>query len=132
MLYIPSHVADITHHADNFKGIRVLNPVHAEVLADWVLVFKEASNEGFIDDGDGASRGGVLLFNGAALHDVGADGFKEAGHDAGPAGAGVFLGPGFGAACDTNALVPAIAAHGSVEHGSHHAHSGNAQEALVY
>ncbi len=74
---------------------------------------------------------GVLLFDRAALHDFCAESFKEAGHDAGPAGAGVFLGRGFGAACDTNAFVPAIAAHGRVESGSDHAHSGYAQEALV-
>src|SRR5262249_6409469 len=108
-----------------------LNAVHAEALTDRVLVFEEASNEGFVDDGDRASRGGVLLFDGAALHDFCAERFKEAGHDAGPAGAGFFLWPGFGAACDTNALVPAIAAHGRIESGSDHAHSRYAQEALV-
>src|SRR5262249_23513710 len=99
-----SHVADVAHNADDFEFVSVLNAVHAEVLTDRVLVFEEASNEGFVDDSDRASRGGVLLFDGAALRDFCADSFKEAGHDAGPAGAGVFLGPWFGAACDTNAL----------------------------
>src|SRR5262245_64570868 len=96
-----------------------------------VLVVEAATNDGFVDDGDRASLDGVLLFDGAALHDFCAESFKEAGHDAGPAGAGVFLGPGFGAACDTNTLVPAITAHGRIESGSDHAHSGYAQEALV-
>ena len=127
----PGHVADVAHNADDFECVGVLNAANAEVLTDRVLVFEEASNEGFVDDGDRASRGGVLLFDGAALRDFCADSFKEAGHDAGPAGAVVFLGPGFGAACDTNALVPAIAAHGRIESGSDHAHSGYAQEALV-
>ncbi len=44
---IPSHVADIAHNTDDFEFVGVLNTVHAEVLADWVLVFEEASNEGF-------------------------------------------------------------------------------------
>src|SRR5262245_34282793 len=125
------HVADVANNADDFECVGVLNAVHAEALTDRVLVFEEASNEGFVDDGDRASRGGVLLFDGAALRDFCADRFKEAGHDAGPPCAGVFLGPGFGAACYTNALVPAIAAHWRIENGSDHAHSGHAQEALV-
>src|SRR5262252_5079656 len=109
MLYIPGHVADVSHHADDFEFAGVLNSVHTEVLADRVLVFEEAFNESFVDDGDWASNGGVLLFDETALDDLCAKSFKETGHDACPAGAGVFLGPGFGPACDTNALVPAIA-----------------------
>src|SRR5262245_22670869 len=131
ILVIPGHIADVAHNADYFECVGVLNAVHAEVLTDRVLVFEEASNEGFVDDGDRASRGGVLLFDGAALHDFSADSFKEPGHDAGPAGAGVFLGPWFGAACDTNALAPVITAHGRIESGSDHARSGHAQEPLV-
>src|SRR5262245_34747431 len=131
ILVTPGHVADVAHNADDFECVGVLNAVHAEVLTDRILVFEEASNEGFVDDGDRASRGGVLLFDGAALRDFCADSFKETGHDTGPAGAGVFLGPGFGAACDANALVPAIAAHGRIESRSDHAHSGYAQDALV-
>src|SRR5262245_10615635 len=131
ILDAPGHVADVAHNADDFEFVGVLNAVHAEMLTDRVLVFEEASNEGFVDDGDRASRGGVLLFDVAALRDFCADSFKEAGHDAGPAGASVFLGPGFRAACDTNALVPTIAAHGRIESGSDHAHSGYTQEALV-
>src|SRR5262249_14853226 len=127
----PGHVADVAHNADNFEFVGVLNAVNAEVLTDRVLVFEEAANEGFVDDGDRASRGVVLLFDGAALRDFCADSFKEAGHDAGPAGAEVFLGPGFGAACAANALVATIAAHGRIENGGDHAHSGYAQEALV-
>src|SRR5262245_27097773 len=131
ILVIPGHVADVAHNADNFECVGVLNAVHAEVLTDRGLVFEEASNQGFVDDGDRASRGGVLLFGGAAMRDFCGDSFKEAGHDAGPAGAGVFLGPWFGAACDTNTFAPVITAHGRIESGSDHAHSGHAQEALV-
>src|SRR6185312_6002195 len=131
LLYTPGHVADVTHNTDDLEFAGVLNAIHAKVLADRVLVFEEASNECFVDDRDRASRGGVVLFDGAALHELCAESFKEAGHDAGPTGAGVFLGPGFGAACNTNALVPAIAAHGRVESGSDHAHAGYAQQALV-
>ena len=131
ILVIPCHVADVAHNADDFEFAGVLNAVHAKVLPNRVLVLKEASNKGLIDDGDRASHGRVLLFDGAALHDFCAEGFKEAGHDAGPASAAVFLGPGFGAARNTNALIPAVATHGRVENGSDPAHSGYAQEALI-
>ena len=131
ILIIPGHVADVAHNADDFEFAGVLNAIHAEVLADGVLVFKEASHESFIDDGDRASGGVILLFDGAALDNFCAESLKEAGHDASPAGAGVFLGAWFGAPCNTNALVPAIAAHGRVESGSDHAHSGYGQEALI-
>src|SRR5262249_16615306 len=131
VFHTPGHVADVARNADDFECVGVLNAVHAEVLPDRVLVFEEASHEGFVDDGDRASHSGVLLFDGASLRDLCAARFKEAGHGAGPAGAGVILGPGFGAACDTNALVPAIAAHWRIENGSDHAHSGYALQALV-
>src|SRR5688572_14518712 len=69
LLVAPGHVADVAHDADDFECAGVLNAVHAEAMTDRVLVFVEAPDESFVDNGDRASRGGILLFNSAALRD---------------------------------------------------------------
>jgi hypothetical protein len=46
LVVIPRHVAYVPHNTGNFEFAGVLNAVDAEVLADGVLVFEEASNEG--------------------------------------------------------------------------------------
>ena len=65
----PGHVAYIAHDADDFERPGVLDAVHAEVLAEGVLVLEEAANERFVHDGYRAGRGSVLLLNRAALYD---------------------------------------------------------------
>src|SRR5579885_2558515 len=92
---------------------------------------EESPGECLIHYGDGPGCRRILLLDGAALHDLCAEGFKEARHHPRPAGARVFLRTWFGSAGNSNSLVPTVAAHGCIKGWSDHAYTWYVQEAFV-
>ena len=79
------------------------------MLADGVFArLEEVFDEGFINDGDVLRGGGVVFGDGTAAEDGLAEGFKIAGSDVVPRGAGVLVVVGHGVALADDHLAPVV------------------------
>ena len=106
---------EVGEDADDLPAAGVLREVDAEVLADGVLIGKEALDEGLIDEGDLRRCGRVLLAEIAAAHHGHADGIEEVCADAIPCRAAIVAGPRSGMALLNDALAPVVAFERAVE-----------------